>query len=305
MCRLFGFKSVIPRRVHRSLVEADNALSCQSERHPDGWGVAYYVAGAPHITRSKEAAHADALFRHVIGVLASSTVLAHVRRATQGSISLLNTHPFQYGRWVFAHNGDVPSFPQRRAALRAAIAPELAGFVLGETDSELIFYLVLSEISKTHSLLESPPLAVVFAAMQRTVAQVRALADAPGSTSLLTFLLTDGNLMAAHRGGKELYFSTYKRRCGERDSCGHFRESCESETAQGLVNHLVFSSEPLGGENIWREVGEGEVLGVGPEMMFERRSAQGERMSNISGPEWMRTGEDLIHMPVRTGSTRT
>ena len=305
MCRLFGFKSVIPSRVHRSLVEADNALSCQSERHPDGWGVAYYVGGAPHITRSKEAAHADALFRHVIGVLSSNTVLAHVRRATQGSISLLNTHPFQYGRWVFAHNGDVPSFRARRAALAEAIAPELAGFVLGETDSELIFYLVLSEISRSHSLLSTPPLEVVFAAMQRTVAQVRALADAPGSTSLLTFLLTDGNLMAAHRGGKELFFSTYKRRCGERESCGHFAASCESETAQGPVNHLVFSSEPLGGENIWREVGEGEVLGVGPEMMFERVSAQGERMSNISGPEWMRTGEGLIHMPARTGSIRT
>ncbi len=71
------------------------------------------------------------------------------------------------------------------------------------------------------------------------------------------------------------------------------------------MNHFVFSSEPLRGENIWREVGEGEVLGVGPEMMFERVSAQGERMSNISGPEWMRTGEGLIHMQVRTGSTRT
>jgi glutamine amidotransferase len=305
MCRLFGFRSVIPSKVHRSLLAAENALGVQSNMHPDGWGVAFYVDGSPHVTRSPSTALGDALFHRLSGVVSSQTVLAHVRKATQGPLTVLNCHPFQYGRWVFAHNGDVPSFRARRAALEQAIAPELAGFVLGETDSELIFFLVLSEISRSHSLLSTPPLEVVFAAMQRTVAQVRALADAPGSTSLLTFLLTDGNLMAAHRGGKELFFSTYKRRCGERESCGHFAASCESETAQGPVNHLVFSSEPLGGENIWREVGEGEVLGVGPEMMFERVSAQGERMSNISGPEWMRTGEGLIHMPARTGSIRT
>ena len=45
MCRLFGFRSVIPSQMHRSLIAADNALGRQSERHPDGWGVAYYVDG--------------------------------------------------------------------------------------------------------------------------------------------------------------------------------------------------------------------------------------------------------------------
>ena len=41
MCRLFGFRSVIPSQVHQSLVGAENALMLQSDRHPDGWGVAW------------------------------------------------------------------------------------------------------------------------------------------------------------------------------------------------------------------------------------------------------------------------
>ena len=92
MCRLFGFRSVIPSQMHRSLIAADNALGRQSERHPDGWGVAYYVDGAPHVTRSPAHALGDALFHRVSGVVSSETVLAHVRKATQGALELMGLH---------------------------------------------------------------------------------------------------------------------------------------------------------------------------------------------------------------------
>ena len=59
MCRLFGFRSVIQSQVHRSLVQADNALCSLSEQHPDGWGVAYYVDGTPHVMRSACTALSD------------------------------------------------------------------------------------------------------------------------------------------------------------------------------------------------------------------------------------------------------
>ncbi|MFW5921639.1 MAG: class II glutamine amidotransferase, partial [Polyangiales bacterium] len=119
MCRLLGFRSVIPSQVHRSLVDADNALGNQSNEHPDGWGVAFYVDGAPHITRSPTRALGDQLFHRVSGVVSSETVLAHVRRATVGEVSVLNCHPFQHGKWVFAHNGEIKHFERHRDALRA------------------------------------------------------------------------------------------------------------------------------------------------------------------------------------------
>ena len=49
MCRMFGFRSVLDSHVHRSLLGAENALALQAEHHPDGWGVAYYLGGAPHL----------------------------------------------------------------------------------------------------------------------------------------------------------------------------------------------------------------------------------------------------------------
>ena len=123
MCRIFGFRSVLQSQVHRSLMSADNALAVQSENHPDGWGVAYYVAGAPHLIKSAGTALGDKLFHRVSGVVTSQTVLAHIRKATQGEITPLNCHPFQYGRWVMCHNGDVPGFERSKEALKAEISP--------------------------------------------------------------------------------------------------------------------------------------------------------------------------------------
>ena len=77
MCRLFGFRSVLRSQVHRSLRTADNALAVQSRAHPDGWGVAYYVAGAPHVIKSTGMAGSDHLFERVSGLLTSETVVAH------------------------------------------------------------------------------------------------------------------------------------------------------------------------------------------------------------------------------------
>src|SRR5687767_5178326 len=147
MCRLFGFRSVIASQVHSSLMEAENALGTQSNSHPDGWGVAYYVDGCPQVTRSPAHALGDQLFHRLSGVVASQTVLAHVRKATQGDKTVLNCHPFQYGRWVFAHNGDIPEFgAKHRDALVAEVSPRLRRFVLGETDSEVVFFMFLTRL---------------------------------------------------------------------------------------------------------------------------------------------------------------
>ena len=104
MCRLFGFRSVINSQVHSSLLHAENALHDQSQRHPDGWGIAYYLERVPHLVKSSDTALNDQLFKRVSGVVSSHTVMAHIRKATQGEHTILNSHPFQYGNWIFAHS---------------------------------------------------------------------------------------------------------------------------------------------------------------------------------------------------------
>ncbi len=261
MCRLFGFRSVIPSQVHRSLVAADNALGVQSDAHPDGWGVSFYVDGAPHITKSATHALGDQLFHRVSGVVASETVLAHVRKATVGELSVLNCHPFQHGRWVLAHNGEIRNFAQHKPALLEEIAPRLRRYVLGDTDSEVFFFLFLTHLSRHGTLSNRLGLEAVVPSLRATVAQVRKMCD-EGDRALLTVIVTDGTTMAAVHGGKELHWSTYKERCADRDECPSLGPECEAPTTSGFVNHLVLSSEPLQGENVWIEMKEGEIIGV-------------------------------------------
>ncbi len=263
MCRLFGFRSVIPSQVHRSLLAAENALGVQSNQHPDGWGVAFYVDGAPHITRSPEFALGDQLFHRLSGVVSSETVLAHVRKATQGSRTVLNCHPFQYGRWVFAHNGDIPAFERHRPALLGEIAPRLRRFVLGDTDSEVLFFIVLSHLAANGPLARRHAVSDVADAVRTTVERVREICDGEGEERcLLTMVVADGDTMVATHGGKELFWSSYKNRCADREACPSLSPECEAPSKSGFVNHLIFSSEPLQGENVWLPMQEGDVIGV-------------------------------------------
>lgn len=275
MCRIFGFRSVIQSGVHTSLLNADNALESQSVRHPDGWGVAYYLEDSPHIIRSKDAAMDDRLFKKVSGIVSSQTVLAHIRKATQGENSILNTHPFQHGHWTFIHNGHVKNFDQVKPQIMDGISSNLKRFILGDTDSELLFYFLLSEVEANLTLdLED----VYHQAFVETVKNgVRKFLDIIGPCNFdegeirkdhnyITFVLTDGHFMLAHQGGQPLNYSTFKKSCSEKDTCPAYSKICEHPPTDGKVNHMIFSSEPISGENIWKPMKNHEVVSVDSDM---------------------------------------
>ncbi len=270
MCRLFGFRSVISSQVHRSLVEADNAILHQSNFHSDGWGVAYYVANAPHLVKSTSAAVDCTLFRKVSGVVASETVVAHLRRATQGELCITNSHPFQYGRWVFAHNGNIENFHEKRERILEEIPPILRRYILGNTDSEALFYLLLSRITRRVELHRSGcDLNELAEAVRDAVSAIVDIVgpyhldtDGPPEKTYLSFLLTNGSTMIAHQGGKSLYYSTYKTSCSDSETCPYYGSECVKTTQSGYVNHLLFSSEPIQGENVWFKMKPGQMAGV-------------------------------------------
>ncbi len=269
MCRLFGFRSVLKSQVHQSLLGADNALAAQSAFHPDGWGVAYYVADSPHLLKSTSQALDDAIFTRLSGIVSANTVLAHIRKATQGNLSPLNSHPFQHGRWVFAHNGDIPNFSKVSAALREQVSPIFRRYILGDTDSEVIFFLLLTELSRRAEIHRpGVPLDVLVDCVRNTVALVREISDDADNKALLTFILSNGESMLAHEGGKDLLVSTHKKSCSETASCSFFAPECLAPTRNGYVSHFLASSEPLQGENVWRKLCEGDIVAVDCHMRY-------------------------------------
>ena len=169
MCRLFGFHSNVYLKVHKSLTQAENALATQSKKHPHGWGIGYYDNNLPIITKSPKPAFEDKSFDNASNFVTAQTVVAHIRKATVGKINVTNTHPFKYKEWVFAHNGHLEGFDQIKQQVLSSIHPKYRERIEGDTDSEHIFYLLLSEIKNSNLELKTISVSELAQALGRVI----------------------------------------------------------------------------------------------------------------------------------------
>ena len=183
---MFGFCAALPAAVARALIDEPNALQIQSRDHADGWGIGYYPEGAlaPLVLRSINPAFADDEFADTADRVSARTVIAHVRRASCGPVSLENTHPFHHDRWMFAHNGTVSRFQDVRSSLEAAIDRRLHRLIRGDTDSERCFLLLLSRLLAGGPLEKPRSPAAMGTAILETVEMIHGLADGGGSRAI-------------------------------------------------------------------------------------------------------------------------
>lgn len=275
MCRMFAFHSVTTGHRHRSLLAAENALVVQSEEHPDGWGIAYYQQGAPHVIKGLKRASEDQVFRKLGQLLGTDTVIAHLRRATQGEISLVNCHPFRYGNWIMAHNGDLPAFQSLRQDLLAGVDPEFLSYVLGTTDSEIYFVLYLTELLKMGILGEkTPPIRQCAVALRNVVDRILFIyqRNQINEPPALNVTISNGRFLLGYRNGHELSFSAHKGTCADSEACAHADHAClNSVHEEGVkVSHLLISSEPIASDNIWQSLDEGQIVAVDHEFRLFR-----------------------------------
>ncbi len=118
-----------------------------SSVHCDGWGLSTVDQSGSHIVlnREVEAASASSTFDATVAKNIADGALLHLRWATKGiPISENNTHPFFYGDYSFIHNGSI--FPPD--VIAPFIDPKFNSLIVGESDSERYFYLVMTEIEK-------------------------------------------------------------------------------------------------------------------------------------------------------------
>lgn len=267
MCRMFGFRSVLSSRPHRSLVAAENALAAQARTQPDGWGIGWFDQGDAQVVRSASAAHACQHFLRASQRLESDTFLVHLRKATVGSAHALNAHPFRSGNWLFCHNGTLFGFRRLQSWMISDTPPDLARRVLGETDSEHLFYWLLGRLERAGI---DPRARQVADALQVADEVRRALFDLDQRAQaeglprpLLNVLLTDGRLLLGHRAGLPLHASSQKRFCPDVFDCPAPHRAClrALPAPDRPVNHLLVASEPIATrENHWWELADGESL---------------------------------------------
>ncbi|MEM3756615.1 MAG: class II glutamine amidotransferase [Candidatus Bathyarchaeia archaeon] len=156
MCRLFGLLSTGFSNAAGYLLNDPCSLYAQSKSNPlrlqgDGWGVGFYVNGSLRVVRSEKPIFEEyERFKSVVESIKSNVIIAHVRRASnprglprEKLVSIENTQPFSYGKYVFAHNG-VISVPDEVAQLLGDWRLNIRGL----NDSEVYFWYIVKELSK-------------------------------------------------------------------------------------------------------------------------------------------------------------
>ncbi|MBX9872675.1 MAG: class II glutamine amidotransferase, partial [Burkholderiaceae bacterium] len=151
----------------------------------DGWGIAFFEdKGLRHFVDHQSAAESPVaeLIRHY--PIKSRNVISHIRKATQGEVTLENCHPFVrelWGRyWVFAHNGDLKDYAPR---LHGSFRP------VGHTDSERAFCWLMQELAKSHASV--PSIAELTLTLRELVPQI-------AKYGTFNFLLSNGEALWAH-----------------------------------------------------------------------------------------------------------
>lgn len=254
MCRLLGIIASGHVDLKVVLCEAPRSMAALSREHRDGWGIAVFDGEASGWCVEKGIARAseDARFHRLALGSRGALLIAHIRKKTVGDASLVNTHPFERGRWVFAHNGTV----QDVAWLRSQASRERLAEVRGQTDSELLFAWLLTRLDEAgateHSASEATDGALGRAA--------RAAREHAGFGAF-TFLLSDGTTTYAHRFGRSMYLLDL----GLRDTVQMRRTALDGkvvETKWSEHERPIFIASERVTDDAWQQVEEGSLLRI-------------------------------------------
>ena len=185
MCELLGMNCNVPTDICFSF-SGFQQRGGGTGVHRDGWGIAFFEGKGARLFLDPEPSVNSAIAQLVSQYpIRSRNVIAHIRKATHGSVRLENTHPFMrelWGHhWIFAHNGKMPDF-----------YPELNGSFtpVGDTDSERVFCWLLENLRTRFGQVMPDRLTLLHTLRELTLR----IAD----QGILNFLLSNGDCLFAH-----------------------------------------------------------------------------------------------------------
>lgn len=259
MCRLYVFRSTEETKLECTLVHAQNALIAQSRcdnagySHSHGWGLVTYSDGMPKLERQAWAAYHGEHFLRAAARTWSTTVLAHVRRATVGEPRIENTHPFVDGALSFAHNGTLPHFDEIRPLILAETSELQREAIHGDTDSEHLFRHLLSLRETSPGWTLADTIVQVVENVERWVATTNS-----HSKVGLNLILTDGRDIVGTRWGRTL-FRVERKGVYDCEICGfpHIHHIPDRDHRA-----VVVASEPITHEH-WDTIPEHSLWTIG------------------------------------------
>lgn len=245
MCQLLGMNCNVPTDICFSF-EGFRKRGGLTDHHADGWGIGFFEGPGCRLFLDWQASCTSPVAELVRNYpIKSTNVIAHIRKATVGQISLANTHPFMrelWGRyWLFAHNGDLKTLP---ALNHGRYQP------VGDTDSEHAFCWLLQQLSQRFA--EEPAAEDLHAALRELALQL-------AQHGSLNFLLSNGEWLAAHCA-THLHYLVRQAPFGE----AHLIDQDVSVDFKALTTPAdrvaLIATQPLTDNERWTALSPGELL---------------------------------------------
>lgn len=271
MCRLSAFFGLpicaadLVTRPSRSIItqsfDARERLTADP-LHPgylngDGFGLGWYSSNPndviPCVYRQARPAWNDPNLSSIAEKVYTPVLFAHVRAASQGlGVSEATCHPFRYGRFLWMHNGNLGNFGKVRRKLLGGLSEKAFDFAVehGGSDSAFCFAVFLSLVDDPRS--RASPDKLRFWMMETLRILEGALRDVEADqTSLLNFVVSDGDSMAASRyvislknpnaDAASLYYSSGNSYESDGDAPGNYA-MMHTDRRPSMI---IVSSEPL------------------------------------------------------------
>jgi predicted glutamine amidotransferase len=244
MCRLLGINAgLVPVNASFWLVDSPDSLVRQSYRDPDGSGIGWFAPGGiARMDKAPIAAYRDPDFGNDESTAVSQTFLAHVRLASTGERSLVNTHPFLMDNRLMAQNGafgDLELIEDRLGDYRR--------MVHGDTDSERFFALITRETDERGGRVA-----------EGIVAAARWVADRLPMQSLNSIVISEGHMWALRYPDRRALHVL--KTVGVAATTSRMRVAVEPTPV------VVVASERLDDNPGWRMLAPGELLHVAPDL---------------------------------------
>lgn len=214
----------------------------------DGYGIGFFAKDIPKKYTNIIPSWNDNNLFQIIPYIKTKILLTHIRAVdsltertfkylgNKGNtpVHLYNCHPFIYNKWMFCHNGFISSFYNGtyRKKIINKIKDELLLHILGTTDSEYLFYLIISYFQIFNDMLKS------------IISSIKFLNKFPGIITI-NLIITDKS---------NTYITRYINKKDETPPSLYFLKK---------KDEIIFSSEPLEKNNPqWTLIEKNKILNI-------------------------------------------
>lgn len=284
MCRFLAYLGK-PIFADELLLKPKNSLMKQSHHaqesdmtvNGDGFGIGWYNHARriePALFRSIRPAWNDENLSYNASMIRTNCLLAHIRAATQGGVSIHNSHPFQYKEFLMMQNGGIKNFGKIKRTLINRLDDDIFQWIEGQTDTQYIFALFMTIVGELKRTLNKEGEALDFdeltSCLSQTFAEIEEMKrkEQMRSPSLYNLVLTNGKILLATRYSTKPDEETRSLHIAANAECYTCKEGyLRFRSADSADHGVLIASEVLSdNKEFWQEIPENHCITIGEDL---------------------------------------